>query len=339
MRKRFLAIAAILLALTLMFSFFSVPVFADGEIIAVVDERILEAKQVLLEHGIREGALDSIVEDEMLSLAQAFVEGSATSVSSIVSFDELAFIEYFVNSTEEVLLDCGLTATEIAETEKEFQRMRKKSNGDLANELDRSPAEVELIKEALTEQPNHRRRKALAEEDLVTASASISTSTLWTNMIRYAGGTGHVVSQKMTFLFEWLRTPIMRLGNTIGIAWGEGLVPTSISGGCVYKPTILGAYGGSSRSASTSIITPQAAVAYTFPCLDGVAEYVIRSGSMYVTLYQTKKTGRTAQVIGSYGHHVLQLSGLGISLATGAPSISFKTGVNTSPQRVDAFTV
>ncbi len=325
MRKNNLVKIIISATLTVAMSFsFLISSFA----VSTDTDILTESEETLISFGYPKDMLNLLSESEKNEMATEMnnkpdcVQIDVTTVH----FDELYWVEFIANSSDEELLKNGLSFEEIEINRNNIHELRELSSDDLKRIYDRSDEEIKLLKIAATPREDYQKSKEIDNKNKVTIS-QISTTTMSfvTTVSDNTSSTKKPVSYSVTITFKWKRHPaITFLKDRIAATWGCNLNSMSERGAISFTGN-----GGSTRSPEIEI-EPNRGLVFSFwqRAVNGFGWDLLESGTVKFTIFQTRKQNLSAAFVAQYGHEIVTISGGGVSF--GDAGIDFAKGIDTS---------
>lgn len=318
---------------------FSSPVSAFAE-----NNNLDNEKEILLTHGVNFNIVDVMDDHDILDLSKSISENpdNVSIENSILTTDNISFIEDFVSKSDDELLDLGFSEDEINTIDKDLAELKEMTIEDIEDIENLSSTEYHVIQELLEE--DFEDFETIPEDEKVTSSGTISTSTLSYTMMRTNKSTSTQPIYDITGVFDWKQSYFM-FGKTdsIAFAWGGNFNNRNTSSNLTYGvKTTSNGWAPNTRVKVNTLKNqkasakdyPNSGLVFNFPQSKNMLtdSWRVRSGTVKTQLFQTKKYGNSAKITSQYAHAKVGASGVSIS-SKGLPGISFGGSYDTSPQR------
>lgn len=330
MKKNICIIFALILACTM---------FPNVAYAKVVKTGLQLDEETLIEAGFTKETADALESEERDEIVKELRTDSklVDIKTSIMETDCLADIENLLSYSDKELLASGATQESINEARADIENLSKMSDKEIMKNYDMTETEVKLLRRAIIrgKQPKYINPGDIKNiNELVTASGSLSSSTLYYTQRVSNKSTKKSPIYKVTCSYSWSRPYYLAIyKDEIAVAWGGALDTKAIKTSAkYYNWKCFGMSWQSSFSSNTMSKdqTPQAGIEFSFP--QSVKSYYYKNrpktkkGSATVTLYQTKKQGYKTKVVSRYCHRTLRLYGTSISISASGPSASISIG-------------
>lgn len=335
MRKKFLkTVSSTLAGVMLLTCMLSASAAGEAPVVATKQN----AEQILVDFGMDKEQAAEMDAEEKMNMAKAILRNPETvqMTDSVVNFDRIEELETVVNASDEMMIDAGLSKDEITYYRNQAEELNEMSDQELAKNYHADATEVKMIRMALEPDESYIQNKKELK-NTVTSSSTISSSTLTLSLSSYdnSSSTCKKVSYRVSGYYRWKSEPLFKSEDQLGIAWGGGLAQMDhkrVYNRSMGRTTTLTVNGTGSSNTAVSRIeqTTNAGLIHYFALQIGtgsnarpVEKYM--SGYTHVTIYQTKRDGKSADLIGKYAHKILTITGAGLSVSKSGASASFST--------------
>lgn len=318
------------LTIAMMFS-----VFISSYAVSSDINSLTKSEEILVSFGYPKDMLNLLSENEKNEMAIEMTNEPASVKIDVttVHFDELYWIEFIANASDEELFKKGLSLEEININRNNIRDLRELSYSELKEIYDRSDEEIKLLKIAATPKENYQEPKEITNKNKVTISQiSTTTMTYATTVTNNSSITKKPVSYAVKITFNWKTHPaITFLKDKIAATWGCNLNSMSENGTITFTGN-----GGSTRSPEIEV-EPNRGLVFSFwqRAVNGLGWDLLKSGTINFTVFQNSKQNLSAALVTQYGHGILTITGGGVSFGSGADvGIDFAVGFDTSaPKR------
>jgi hypothetical protein len=299
------------------------------------------ANQIITNFGGGEDVTESLPMDLKIELANKILQNpqDVQIDSSTSEIDDLQSVETVVNYSDNDLKKLGMSQNDIQSARSDVSRLNSMTDSQIISSFKRDAEQVKLIRKAL--KPNSNYNQKTLSGNIVTTSDSIPSSKLSYSLVsvKNTAQTKHAASYELDTTYAWLTQPLIHaFCDQSAITWGQGMLPEGPTGMNYYENG-LGFYSKS----NTDYVNPSANSGTIFsfvqeisnPAGDGYC--YLDHGYTRETMYQSKATGLTAQVLARFGHETL---GFGFAIGV-PPAICITPGLSedTSAQSSKALVV
>lgn len=326
-------VCSIVMSITILFAMLC-PVCATSDDVM----NSLQAEKVMISFGYPEDMIDILNSKDKIKMAKQMIAAPESVQVDVISvpIDELYWIELIANTTDEELLNMGLSAEDIQINRDNIRQISFLSDAELRDFYGKSEMEIKLLKLAADKKENYKQPRSVLDENKVTIS-EISTTTLTyvQTVISNTRNTNKPVSYSVNISFEWKNHPTVTfLKDKIGVNWGCDLDSMAASGSIRFTG------GNTSSTRATEIeVVPNQGLIFTFwqRAVNGFGWDIIKSGTIGFIVYQDKKQNLSTKIVSRYGHGIASVTGGDVSF--GGPSVSFSTGYDQSAQHINDISV
>lgn len=309
---------------------------------ALSNEETLTNEQVdkiLLDFGYDKDIIDIMTGKQELAEMILSEPESVTMNSSVSEFNELQYLEFIVNNTDDELIDYGMKQEEVEKNRALIEDLRNTSNGDLSKKLHRSNVDIKLVKMAI--EPNDEYSNEYILNNNISTSGTIGTNKLTFVMtaIKNSRNTGKALSYRVEADYKWNSWPIMMEMDQIAFAWGGDLATLGWSS-TIHMQDMVFHNNYKLRQAyrvdENPINTGLKFQIKTWESCSNIGHMLLaggdccrfaEKGSVFFTLYQNSADrNRPTKISAYYGHKVLVVSSAGITISDSGLSFGINLG-------------
>ncbi|MDE5974755.1 MAG: hypothetical protein K2G73_08820 [Eubacterium sp.] len=297
---------------------------------------------LLVNYGYPEESIDALSLEQRKELVKALNDNpdNVKIETSVLELDNLAEIESFMGTSDDVLVEMGADLSAIISNRYELNEISKQTDVEIAAERDISLTEAKYLKKSIEKGRSEDNSYDCKDKDnAITASGSISSSKLTYTQLYSNKSTSTAPSYNVTLTYNWISPYTLTIfTDEIVTAWGGNLNSSNISAKASYyydRGTKWDTYF--KQNAMTINETVNKGIEFKFPqSIAGLSTQVrTKTGSATFNIYQTKMQGYDTKILSQYCHRVLSVGSASIGISASGPSVGISVGGawDTSPQR------